>query len=117
MIEKVQDLVTHSSPAIIGLVVFLLTQAAFGIIWITRQETRITALEGQTKVQQIVVDRLTTVEHEFDIRVTREATIIRGNVENLRSDLGRVQEQQQRIIQLLDSMNNTMQEHLRGHPR
>jgi hypothetical protein len=110
MIEKVQDLFTHSYPAIIGLIIFLLTQAAFGIIWVTRLDTRVSAIEGQAKSHQMMIDRMDAREHEFDLRVTREATIIRGNVETLRSDFTRVQEQQQRIIQAMDSMNNTLQE-------
>jgi hypothetical protein len=117
MIEKAQDLVTQFSPATIGLIVFLLTQAAFGIIWITRQENRITALESQVKVQQVVMERIDAKEHEFDLRVTREATIMRGNIENARSDINRTQEQQQRIIQALDGISNTLQEHLRTHSR
>jgi hypothetical protein len=118
VIEKLSNgLVQHFTPATAALVIFLLTQAGLGLVWVTRQETRLTTLEVQSKAQQQIIDRLGTVEHEFDLRVTREAGIIRSNVENLRSDLARAQEQQQRIIQALDSQNNLLQEHLRSHPR
>jgi hypothetical protein len=117
MIEKFNGLTQHFTPASIGLGAFLLSQAAVGLVWLTRLESRITTLEGENKAQQLLLNRLDSKEHEFNLTVTREATIMRGNTESLRGDISRIQEQQQRIIQALDSTNNLIQEHLRSHPK
>jgi hypothetical protein len=110
VIEKLNGLTQHFTPAAIGLALFLVTQLGIGLVWITRQENRITALETVNKTQELIIERLDKKEHEFNLTVTREATIMRGNIENLRSDLGRVQDQSNRIIQALDNMSSQLQD-------
>jgi hypothetical protein len=117
VIEKVNGLISQFTPATIGLLVFVLTQAGFGLIWLTRLETRVIQLESQNNAQQILLDRLDSRTHDFQLTIAREATIMRGNIEALRADVGRVSEQQQRIIQALDNTFNQLNEHLRTHPR
>jgi hypothetical protein len=117
MIEAVHEFLSRSSPTVLsGLIVFILTQTIFGVVWVTRQEGRITALEIGIKADQILLARIDDRTHDFNLTVTREGGIIRNNVEILRGDVTRIIEQQQRIIQALDATNNQVQE-LRARPR
>jgi hypothetical protein len=59
MIEPVNRFIERSLPNIIsGLVIFTLTQAVFGLIWLARQEARITANDVQNQAQTIALERI-----------------------------------------------------------
>ncbi len=61
------------------------------------------------------LDALENRNHENLVVFTKESTVIRSSIDVLKSDMTRVQEQQTRIIQSLDSTYNLINEHLRTH--
>jgi hypothetical protein len=146
MIAQVNGVISRATPQILsGLVIFVLTQSIAGLIWITRLEGRVSALELQNKGQATMLERLDTVGGQAlslmkqtqdraliqfegltrrldanDVRtneLTRDEIRIQNNVESMRADLQRITERQERVVQALDNTHNLIQEHLRSHSK